>query len=428
MNSLKSLFFLGVLAAAACGVYVSLNCRPDATVPSGGFQNDADPPAKAAGAPPAAPKVELPAGPGSSTPLGTVFAGPGRESPAGAMPGVPFPPSAAEAKRYPGESPPSPTAAAGTSLFPPPVAMAPGSVAVAGTPAPTTPGEAATAPPSSPGGMSVPPPPGDPSVARRNNLDMPSDTMARYNAPPPSHPAPADAAGLRDGVSNKLGALMKAVEAKMDAGQLAEAHRLLTASVYADAAIPPEQARQIMRLLDQMAATVIYSRQHLLEPAYRVQPGDTLQRIAERYNIPPQLLAKINGIRDPQNLPAGRELKVIRGPFSALVDLSKPELTLMVQGRYAGRFPIDVDTDPAALARLPGTYMVRNKSIPSAGVPTAPAGQLRIDLGNQVSIEARSGGPAEGRRRGAGAMHMASRDLEDVFDILSVGSRVVIQR
>jgi hypothetical protein len=416
MNSLKSLFFLGVLAAAACGVYVSLNRSPDSAVPPGVFQNEPDKPAP--------PKVQMPVGAGSSTPLGNAFAGPGRQSPAGGLPGVPLPPPVAGP---PAGSLPAPPAA-GTSLFPAPATMGPGSVATASTAVAL--GGAATAPPPVP----VPPlPGGDSSAARRSNLDMPSDGMGRYDSPPPPPRDPA-ATAQDAGPSGKLDTLMKTVESKMYAGQLADAHLLLT-SVYGDPRVPPEQARQVTRLLDQMAATVIYSRQHLLEQPYRVQSGDTLERIAARYNVPPQLLAKINGIRDPRNLAAGRELKVIRGPFSALVDLGKRELTLMLQGRYAGRFTIDVGTDPAALAALAGTYMVRNKGIrasqdgagPAPG-PAASPGKLLIDLGNQVTIEARSDPQRAGQPPGAGPIGMGPQDMEDVFGILSVGSRVVIQR
>ena len=73
----------------------------------------------------------------------------------------------------------------------------------------------------------------------------------------------------------------------------------------------------ITEVLDAMAAKVIYSREDLLERHYGVQPGDTLDSIAEHYQVPALLLARINGIRDPQNLRPGKELKVLKGPFNA---------------------------------------------------------------------------------------------------------------
>ena len=53
--------------------------------------------------------------------------------------------------------------------------------------------------------------------------------------------------------------------------------------------------------------------------AYGVRPGDTLDSIADRYKVPSLLLARINGISDPQNLSPGKELKVLKGPFIAKV-------------------------------------------------------------------------------------------------------------
>jgi hypothetical protein len=398
MNSLKSLFFLGVLAAAACGVYVSLNGRSDSSVPANVFQGDSDKSAP--------PKAATPAGPVSNTPLGSAFAGTSHTSPGPGLASA-FPPP-------PAAGPPSPPAAGGMSLFPSPATMGPGSVATASTAASVAMDAAGTAPPPVP--LPPSPPGGDALPRQRSSFDMRSDAMGRDGSVPPP---PGDAAAsARDAVPlGKLDAVMRTVESKLSAGQVADAHLLLS-SVYGDPQISPEQARQVMRLLDQMAATVIYSRQSLLEQPYRVQPGDTLEQIARRYNVPPELLAKINGIRDPRNLAPGRELKVIRGPFSALVDLGRRELTLMVQGRYAGRFPIDV-AGPDAIA--PGTYMVRDKKDvrPRLGDPVAgQVGTFLISLGGPAAIGDRNNAPVA----------LGSRDLEDVFGILSLGSRVVIQR
>jgi LysM repeat protein len=431
MNSLKSLFILGVLAAAACGVYVSLNHNQDSSSPPGTPQNDADKPAPS--------KIQMPAASGGNTPLGNAFAGPAHPSASGGLPGAPATPAAA-----PGSFPPGyPTAGSrsanaatvpGQSLFPPVSALGPGSVATASTAVAIAPGTTSAIPPPPPG---PPPSAGDSAAGRSSHLDLPSDVVARNDAlpPPPRNPATGSLGGSAAAAADansfaELDALMKSAEAKVNAGQLAEAHLQLT-SVYGKPWVPPERARQITQMLDQLAATVIYSRQHLLEPAYRVQPGDTLERIAERYNVPSPLLAKINGIRDPQNLAPGRELKVIRGPFSASVDLGKHELTLLVQGRYAGRFAIDSYVDSVTLARLPGTYMVRNKgdrSRPDPSAPRSPAGgaSLFLDLG-ELAIET---APARVQIVPPPALPivMASREMGDVYDMLSVGSRVVIQR
>ena len=91
---------------------------------------------------------------------------------------------------------------------------------------------------------------------------------------------------------------MDAVQKKLDEGKLAEAHLALS-TLYGNPDLPADQAKQITDLLDQLAGTVIYSRQHYLEPAYVTQPGDTLDKVAQKYSVPWQLLARINGLMPP---------------------------------------------------------------------------------------------------------------------------------
>ena len=88
------------------------------------------------------------------------------------------------------------------------------------------------------------------------------------------------------------------------------------------------------------------------------------------------------------------ELKVVRGPFDAVVRLDKHELTLMVQNRYAGRFPIGVGRDQP---KLDGEYTVRDKTLNPAyygpdGVtispndPKNPLGGAWIGLTDRIGI------------------------------------------
>jgi lipoprotein-anchoring transpeptidase ErfK/SrfK len=230
---------------------------------------------------------------------------------------------------------------------------------------------------------------------------------------------------------------MDTVKAQIEAGHYDDA--LLTLSkVYREpqvaALLGPNDFRPMAELLDQLAGTVIYSREHLLAAAYRVQPGDTLDGIAQRYNVPAELLAKINGIRESQLVP-GQELKIIPGPFEAVIDLSRYELTLYVHDRYAGRFSIGVGLDQP---QLEGTFMVREKKINplyrgqdrvfSGDDPNNPLGRRLLDLGNQVAIHGTDNPRNIGRTEGPGVIRLSERELYDVYDILSVGSRVTIRR
>jgi hypothetical protein len=228
---------------------------------------------------------------------------------------------------------------------------------------------------------------------------------------------------------------MDAAMVKLGKGELAEVHLTLS-EWYGDPRLPPDQTRQLTELLSQLAGTVIYSQQSFLERPYVVRFGDSLESIALAYHVPPQMLGHINNIRNPNELQPGQELKVVRGPFNAILDLSRYELVLMLDGRYAGRFPIGVGRDCPPLERQ---YVVRDKKlIPASYSATQGANQSQgtrwIDLGGGVGIHGTDAPQNIGRNEGQGAIFMGERDVADLYDILTVGtngsngSTVIVRR
>ena len=337
MSSLKNLMIVAVLAAVGYGVYASLSRNTDANQSANSSQGW-----------PAAPKVELPGAKSLGTPLtGTIPLG--------------------KPSSYPPLTPPNSAGMSGAAA--PPFTPVPAAVAPGSAPG-VSPGVAPVVPyPSSSPPAAAQTTPSD--VVR--NLGPPPDVLTGGAAAPSAAPA-ADSL-----FQAKFSAFMQAVQKKLDEGKLAEAHLALS-TLYANPDLPAEQAKQITDLLDQLAGTVIYSRRSLLAKPYVVQPGDTIEKVAQQCNVPWELLARINGLLPPgpvktddplksAPLPAGNQLKVVRGPFDAVVSLSKHELALMLQGRYAGRFSIGVGRDQPSLE---GTYAVRDKSLnPPTTAPTA---------------------------------------------------------
>jgi hypothetical protein len=441
MNGLKNLVIIAVLAAVGYGVYVSLSRN---NVESGQSSGLAD-------GWPTAPKVELPSSQASPTrggplPLGgdapkpadTAGLGGSVVTPPPAPPLIAGPTSNAANNAGPLAPPPMPpvptlTPSAGTTPSPTNPA------AVLGPPAPADAAPAPPAPPPPPA-KSAPPAetPSSPPGAVRNLLPPPTGLRAPGDPPPASPNASA--------LQSEFNAFMDNIQKTLDAGKLAEAHQALS-KFYDHPELPPDMAKRITAMLDQLAGTVIYSRQHHLEAAYMTQPGDTLGRLAERYSVPWQLLARINGLMPPgagnadvavedQPLRTGIMLKVVRGPFNAVIHLDRRELTLMLRDCYAGRFPIGIGRDQP---KLEGEYTVRDKTLRPTyygldGVtvgsndPKNPLGSAWIGLTDRIGIHGTSDPQAIGRDDNRGTICASERDVQDLYGILSVGSRVTILR
>jgi len=131
------------------------------------------------------------------------------------------------------------------------------------------------------------------------------------------------------GESSLFSATRLAAEAALDRGELSQA-LLLLSDWYDDPSLSATESQEVNDLLRQLAGSVIYSTEHRLEPPYMVQAGEQIEDIAQKYQVPWQLLAKINGISPADPLQPGQKLKVVRGPFSALIDLGRRKMTLML--------------------------------------------------------------------------------------------------
>jgi LysM repeat protein len=208
-------------------------------------------------------------------------------------------------------------------------------------------------------------------------------------------------------------------EQQLAKNQLGDALRTLT-PFYNNPDLHPSDRRGLTDLLDRLAGTVIYSKQHhFLAQPVKVRPGERLNEIADRYKLPWELLAQINAITDPSILYPGEELKVLPGPFQAVVNLETQEIVLTVADCYAGRFPMSLA--PGATPRVGEFSLVRRLQPGESGSPAA--GGYALDLGGGVTIFGDSG------TGGRGMFAVSPRDASDLYCILTERkSGVVVRR
>jgi LysM repeat protein len=218
------------------------------------------------------------------------------------------------------------------------------------------------------------------------------------------------------------------IQAALDRGELTEAHKMLS-RWYNDPSLTPTDAERVEALLSQLAGTVVYSTEHRLAPAYVVKQGETLETIAKEHNVPWQLLGKINNIIAPDQIKPGQELKVVRGPFSAEVDIARNQLVLKLDDRYAGKFPVTVS---GAQSVTGDQWVVEQKHV----TPTAERTiVLRSGAANAAATPATTptlviaSAPLTVPTASPSAtIQVTPADAEELSDILSVGSRVVIRK
>ena len=417
MNSIKTLATVAILAAVGIGLYLKINSTP----PS-------EPPEEALGTWDAPPPIEMGA-------LDDQMSGITAEAPP--LGGSEFSGGMAPSYDASGAGGMAPAYGAGNTA--PAFGAAPPYNAGGTAPAFDPSAAGGTAPAFNSGGAA---PAFDPSAMNNAPAEQSLDLSPGrpVNADPFVQPASgASPAGLEQASFDRA---WEQAQKLLQQNQLDAAHKALS-RWYGDASLNARSRDQLVELLSQLAGTLIYSTEHHLEPAFTVQAGETLPDIAGRFNVSPQLLAKINGIADVnQPLEAGTQLKVVRGPFTAFVNLSQRELTLALDGRYAGRFPIGIGQEwqpvegefEVQTKYTNPTYYGRNQTI-DADDPSNPLGEHWVGL---VSKDGSYSGPLgiHGTMASSSVHHddargylrLSPQDAEDVFDILTVGSKVIISR
>jgi LysM repeat protein len=432
VNSLKSFFMLLVLVGVGYGVYRTLHLKNPQQVPPGVDTS--------------IPAIDLQMGnsaPGSSS-------DPSSMAPKfSATPNNPAPTTLSPAPREPRRD----------NIVNSPLSMA-SSPAPAATPStpPTSIGFGEPLKPASSGNdlkLDVPPATDNPGSAMLPPLaatpkpgpDLTPPSMSGLNAPANSAPTnlPAGATPLagftttgsdaNQAALSPFGPVMKETQQLIGENKLGEALTRLT-RLYDDPTMNPSEQQQVNDLLNQLAGVVIYSSKHHIVSPHRINPGETLDVIAKQYNVPWEMLAKINGLTDPKQLPVGEFLKVVPGPFRAEVDLKKQKLTLFLKEQFAGTFDIvnlGADSQYAA-ADLVVQKKSMNPSYSSAsrqqsferGDPNNPLGNFGIVLADGMMIHGH--GVQVPINDPRGSIRLSARDAEDVHDILSEGSTVKIRR
>jgi len=221
------------------------------------------------------------------------------------------------------------------------------------------------------------------------------------------------------------------IDSLIAVGNFVAAHKALSWIYFQQAG----QRAQIAERIEQTARAIFFSpRPHIL-PAHTIQPGDSLAEIAPRYKIGWQYLARLNKV-SPQRIRSGATLKVIRGPFQVVVDLSEFSLLVRTKTDYVCRFPIGIGRDHSTplgrfrvLRKVPDPqYTDLDGRVIPAAVPENPLGRYWIDLGESYGIHGTNQPNSIGRAESRGCLRLHNTDIQRLYGMLVTGCEVVIHR
>jgi len=160
-----------------------------------------------------------------------------------------------------------------------------------------------------------------------------------------------------------------------------------------------------------------------------------LTRIGQHHKITPALIMKING-RKSDPIFIGQKLKVIRGPFSALVDKSSYRLTIYLEDEAIAEYPIGLGKDNSTptgdfgvLGKLTEpTYWVEGAHY-DYGDPNNPLGTRWVTFRDGgYGIHGTWEPESIGKQRSHGCVRMRNEDVEKFYDlVVKYDSKIIIR-
>jgi hypothetical protein len=269
-----------------------------------------------------------------------------------------------------------------------------------------------------------------------NTGTEPATAATDPTVPASNGPVNTQAQSLPTAASGGFESAWLAAQADLQNGQLGAALGALSAW-YDNTSLTKEQQDRLTILLDQLAGTVLYSRDSFLESPHVVQQGETLQGLAQQYQVPVDFLARINGVDPPLEVAEGESIKVLRGPFRAEISRGRGVITLFLGPNYAGRFqarigaevPSDENTY-TVVAVEPGLEFFDSQTGNriGRGHPDNPYGSVWISLrGNQITAAHNVGIHVDRGDPKRCSIGVSEVDAHDLAAILGSGSTIHVK-
>lgn len=215
-------------------------------------------------------------------------------------------------------------------------------------------------------------------------------------------------------------------------GETLKAHRLLSRLYWDHKEFRPK----LQEIVESTADAIFFQpKPHYVEP-YVIEKGDRLEAVAKKYQLSWEYVAKLNRT-EPRRIQIGQKLKVMKGPFGAVVDLRDYSLTVHLQGYYVKQYKVGIgkeNSSPigkfAVLEKLVDPQYTDSQTgkVIEGGDPANPLGKRWIDIGDHYGIHGTIDPSSIGKSESRGCIRMNDEDIIEVYNFLVKGSEVVIRK
>jgi lipoprotein-anchoring transpeptidase ErfK/SrfK len=244
-------------------------------------------------------------------------------------------------------------------------------------------------------------------------------------------------------------------KAKLDAGELLAGRKVLNAALIGGE-LSAGDAATAKKLIAEANKAVIFAPRRFNDDPYAgshpVASGENLQKIANKYSLTPELLLRINGLSDARKLRAGASIKVLEGPFHAVVTKKAFTIDLYLgspgekNALYVATYPVGLGKDDSTPT---GTWLV-DQRVPNPkwwgarGLAPIEAGDAKNPLGKYWIALTGIDGKAEGqqsygihgtiepdsigKQASMGCIRMRNEDVAMVYEMLVAQKSIVIVR
>jgi len=229
----------------------------------------------------------------------------------------------------------------------------------------------------------------------------------------------------------------KSVEEYLKKGRKFEARNVLSDLYFKET--DRKKRDEIKKRLDQLNKVLVFSRTPSPDAIfYEVKAGDSLVKIAKKFNISYAFIMRINN-KSRTIIKIGERLKILKGELSLLVDKSDYTLTILLNDHFIKQYPVGIgksDKTPV------GVFIVDNKlvnptwyspdGVYSFGHPKNVLGTRWIGFEDRndlygYGIHGTANPDSIGKDMSNGCIRMRNKNVEELFDFVKSKTRVVMQ-